>query len=240
MQKSRTIFIWDVHWCYKELKLLLKRLKIKENDKVYFVWDMINKWPDSYKVINFIYKNRNQFKCIKWNNEVNFLKWIKGEIFWNHKKHKIYKKLIKKINKKPELLEYIRELPLYIEGENFTMIHWWLIPNKLVKDHTEDEITRIRQFKWKFWYDQYKWNKKIIYWHNAIDWLQIREKTIWIDSWCVYWKSLTAYILETEQIYSQNALDVYLNVYKKDNNLYKILKNIFKINNENRKTKTIL
>ena len=77
MEKSRTIFIWDVHWCFNELKNLLKKINIKESDRVFFVWDIINKWPDSYKVLNYIYKNRNQFKCVLWNNEVNFLGNIK-------------------------------------------------------------------------------------------------------------------------------------------------------------------
>ena len=51
--------------------------------------------------------------------------------------------------------------------------------------------------------------KKIIYGHWAVEWLKIRENTIWIDSGCCYWKYLTAYILETGEIIQQKALDVY-------------------------------
>jgi hypothetical protein len=226
MQKSRTIFIWDVHGCYKELKLLLKRLKIQDNDKIYFVWDIINKWPDSYKVLNYIYKNRSQFKCVIGNNEVNFLNYLE----WNfNSKHKIFNKLRKKIysKNKDKLIQYLKELPLFIEEEGFLLIHWWLNPNKSLEDHSIDEITRIREYNWTLWYKLYRWEKKVIYWHNAFDWLQIRENTLWLDSWCVYWKSLTAYILETWEIYSQNALDIYLNVFKNNSLLDKIIK-IFK------------
>ena len=227
MQKSRTIFIWDIHWCYKEFKLLIKKLDIKEFDKVFLVWDIINKWPYSYKVLNFVYKNRKLYKCVLWNNEVNFLNFLK----WNfNKNHKHFKKLKNKIekHKKYKLIKYLEELPLYIEEKEYIVLHWWLIPNKKIENHSIDEITRLREYNWKLWYKYYNWNKKIIYWHNALDWLQIREKTIWIDSWCVYWKSLTAYILETWEIYSQNALDIYLNVFKKENFILEKIKKIFK------------
>ncbi len=227
MQKSRTIFIWDVHGCYNELKLLLKKIKVKDIDTVYFVWDIINKGPDSYKVLNFIYKNRNQFKCVIWNNEVNFLNYLD----WNfNSKHKQFKKLRKKIYSKErnKLIGYLKELPLYIEETDFILLHWWLIPNKKLNEHNIDEITRIREYNWTLWYKLYKWKKKIIYWHNALDWLQIRKNTIWLDSWCVYWKSLTAYILETWEIYSQNASEIYLNVFKNTNTIFDKIIKLFK------------
>ena len=210
MQKSRTIFIWDVHWCYEELKLLIEKLIIKNNDKVYFVWDIINKWPKSYKVLKFIYKNKDQFKVIKWNHEVNFLKWLEWSKYNSDNKFEELKEKID-IKGKYELIQYIKDFPIYIENESFILVHWWL-KNKKIEEHTEDEITRTREVDWELWYNKYNWEKKVIYWHNALDWLQIREKTIWLDSWCVYWKSLTAYILETWEVYSQNSLDKYINI----------------------------
>jgi bis(5'-nucleosyl)-tetraphosphatase (symmetrical) len=223
MEKSRTIFIWDIQWCFDELKLLIKKLNLKPNDKVYFVWDLINKWPKSYKVLKYMYKNKHRFYSVKWNHELNFLRWLKWETYNNDKDFKNLKKKIEK-NKTHYLIKYIEELPLYIEKKDFLLIHWGLIPNKIVTELTEDEITRTRDIKWKPWYKYYTWNKKIIYWHWAEDSLQINKKTKWLDSWCVYWKALTAYILETEEVIQQNALDVYINVYKKN---WWIIKRIF-------------
>lgn len=234
MIKSRTIFIWDVHWCFNELKLLIKKLNIEENDTVYFTWDIINKWPKSYKVLNYIYKNKGQFKCIKWNNEVNFLKRLEINNIWDNNQtvsnNKTFNKLRDKIitKKNEHLISYIQELPLFIEEVNFLLIHGWLIPWKSASEHTEDEITRIREYWWELWYKQYYWDKKIIYWHNAIEWLQIRKNSIWLDSWCVYWRFLSAYILETGEVFSQNALNIYENVYKRDLSLIKKIKNFFK------------
>ena len=117
---------------------------------------------------------------------------------------------------------------MYIETKDFLLVHGWIKFDKKLENHTEKELVKLRTYKWELWYKNYTWNKIIIYWHNAFDWVQIREKTIWIDSWCVYWKSLTAYILETWEIYSQNALDIYINVYNKEKTIAEKIKNIFK------------
>lgn len=229
MQNYRTIFIWDVQGCYDELKLLIKKLKLKKNDKVYFVWDLINRWPKSYKVLKYLYKNKYRFTSIKWNHELNFLNWLKWEKYSDNKQLKKLKNKIEE-HKKNYLIKYIEWLPLFIEEEHFILIHWWLIPNKKLEDHTEQEITNIREFNWKPWYEYYKWNKPIIYWHRAESWLQIRKKTKWLDSGCVYGKALTAYILETWEVIQQNSLECYVDLYKGNNNLFKKVQNIFQKN----------
>lgn len=218
---KRTIFIWDIHGCYDEFKLLIKKLKLQENDIVYLVWDVINKWPKSWKTLKFLFKNRKQFKVIIGNNEINFIRDLKGEEqFTDISKASLkeFSKLKEKIILRPGILEYLETLPLYIEWENFLLIHWWLIPWKSFKEHNVDEITRIREIEGKPWYDSYKWDKKVMYWHWAFDWLRVRENTVWLDTWCVYGKALTAYILESGEIIQQSALDIYVNIYKKDEN----------------------
>lgn len=207
----RTIFIWDIQWCYKELKHLLKKLKIKEIDRIFFVWDLINRWPKSYKVLKLLYKNKEQFKSVIWNHEVNFLRYLDSKICDEEYK-KSFKKLKRKLEEKPKILEYLRTLPKYIEEENFILVHAWIIDWKTLDWHNIDEITRVRDYNWKPWYEYYNGDKKIIYWHWAVDWLRIRENTIWLDSGCVYWKCLTAYILETWEIITQNAFETYCKI----------------------------
>lgn len=221
----RTIFIWDVHWCYKELKLLIKRLKIQEGDKVYLTGDLINGWPKNYKVLKFLYKNRNNFKAVLWNNDLGFLRWCEswtkkfaGKCFQNYS-IKNFKKLRDKIKEKDTeyILGYLKSLPLYIEKENFILVHGWIIPWKKLKEHTEAELMCTRKYDWIPWYDHYEWKKKVIYGHWAKNGLRVRKNTVWLDTGCVYWKWLTAYVLETGEIYSQTSKDLYINLYKKKN-----------------------
>ena len=209
--KSRTIFIWDIHWCFKEFQLLLEKIKIRENDKIYIAWDFINRWPDSYSILKFLQEHPEQFKAVIWNNEVNFLRWLDWEYSQDPED---FVRLRNLIGNDKKLVDFIRNLPLYIEEKSFILLHWWKIPNKELKDHDIDEITRLREYKEKPWYDYYTWKKKIIYGHWALEWLKVRENTVWLDSWCIYWKMLSAYILETWEIVQQQALGLYIDLFK--------------------------
>lgn len=206
--ESRSIFIWDVQWCYKELKHLLKKIELTENDRVFFVWDLINRGPKSYKVLRLLYQNRKQFKSVVWNHEINFLRYLEWKNYDESNK-KTFKKLKKRLKQKPKILEYLKSLPKYIEEDNFILVHAWIVEWKTLEWHDIDEITRVREYNWKPWYEYYKWTKKIIYWHWAVDGLRIRQNTIWLDSGCVYGKNLTAYVLETWEIITQKAFETY-------------------------------
>lgn len=206
--KKRTIFIGDIHWCYDELKLLIKRLDIQKKDCIYFVGDYINKWPKSFKVVKFLYKNREQYKWVLWNHDYYFFEKLVNDI----KLKKQEKKLYKKLQENPEIFDFYRNLPLYIEEEDFLLIHWWLNPEKAVKDHSGQEITNMRVYKDKPWYEYYNQDKKIIYWHWAMQWVNIRKNAIGLDSWCCYWGFLTAYVLETGELIQQGSLDQYAKI----------------------------
>jgi bis(5'-nucleosyl)-tetraphosphatase (symmetrical) len=76
--------------------------------------------------------------------------------------------------------------------------------------NTPTEIaTMIRNFEWKPWYEYYQWNKPIIYGHWAAEWLRIRFNTIGLDTGCCFGGHLTAYCLETQEIWQFRANAVY-------------------------------
>jgi bis(5'-nucleosyl)-tetraphosphatase (symmetrical) len=95
---------------------------------------------------------------------------------------------------------------LYIETDKWILLHAWLVPWKNIDEHTIDEITRIREYNWKPWYEFYEWKKTIIYGHWAANWLCFTKNTKWLDTGCVYWKRLTAFIWETNEVFQQSAL----------------------------------
>lgn len=211
---KRNIFIGDIHGCYDEFKLLIDKLKIKDSDSVFLVWDMINKWPKSWKVIKFLYENRDQYKAVLWNHELAFFQRISNK----DKKYKseIFCELEKKFNKNPEIFQYFKDLPLYIKSENFIVIHWWLNPNKKLEEHSESEITWIREINSKPWFTLYNDKLIVIYGHWAMNGLNIYKNTIWLDWGCVYWRALHAYILESGEIVTQQALKLYKDVFIKE------------------------
>ena len=175
MKKGRTLFIWDIHGCFNELKLLIKKLKLTSEDKVYFTWDLINKGPKSYKVVKYMYKHRDKFNVVLWNHDYEFLNYIAWKKVNDKLKHlnKKFEKLHKKLKEKPELLKYLKKLPLYIEEKKFILVHGWILPWKSLEKHTAEELCYIRMYKWKPWHEYYTWDKKVIYGHWAVAWLNI-------------------------------------------------------------------
>ena len=49
-----TYVIGDVHGCYDELQMLIKKIKFNKNkDSLIFLGDLVNRGRDSLKVLNF-------------------------------------------------------------------------------------------------------------------------------------------------------------------------------------------
>jgi len=221
---SRTIFIGDIHGCYDELKLLIKKLDIQSRDTVYFTWDLILKWPKSIKVLK--YARKNNFLWVKGNKEYEIIQAIDSWKYYSKEEEKLWEKIK---NKYPELLEYMREIPYYIDKENFCLFHAGIVPEIEVAHQWVETLCYLREHHWIPWYEHYTGTKKLIYGHWAVDWLQIRDNTVGLDSWCVYGWKLTAYILETWETYQQKAIKLHKNPYKKGSLQYHLKKLIFKI-----------
>ena len=228
----RTIFIWDVHGCFDEFLKLLEKIRFDyKNDNLYLTGDLINKGPKWYELVDFLLKNP-KIKSVIWNNEVNFIRYLiyKNKFKKEFEKLNNYQKLLEKwlLDKtyqkqnplfdlyleqfSEEHIEYILNLPLYIKTDNWILLHWGLVPWKSLEEHHIDEITRIRLYENKPWYEFYDGTLNIVYGHWAADWLRIRLNTKWLDSWCVYGKRLTAYIWETGEIIQVSAEKVYVEV----------------------------
>ena len=53
-----TYVIGDVHGCYDELQMLIKKIKFNKNkDSLIFLGDLVNRGRDSLKVLNFCINN---------------------------------------------------------------------------------------------------------------------------------------------------------------------------------------
>ena len=202
---SRTIFIWDIHWCFDEFMALLEKIKFDYNiDNLYLTWDLIAKWPKSKEVLDFLI-NHPKIKSVKWNVDWYFEYFIDTWKFVSEKvKNKFWEEFenLKNIFEAKHM-EYLKSLPLFIEKDKWVLIHGWLLPWKSLQEHKIEEITMIRMIEWKPWYEYYNWEKIVIYWHWSKDWVRIRKNTKWLDSGCFRWWYLTAYIFETQEIVQQ-------------------------------------
>lgn len=219
MQK-RTFFIGDVHGCYDELIALVKHAGIADEDDLYFVWDLINKWPKSLEVVEFVRHRPNTWSVIgnheyfsfpdeKMLRDVDEGRVVLSEWWrkWVHAQKEKSKPLEEVLNKNGNL-DWLRSLPRIIEHDDFIVIHGWIHPDYGLA--TPPEIsTLIREYNWKPWYEYYTGDKLVIYGHWAAEWLRVRANTIWLDTGCCFGGALTAYCLENREFYQVRANAVY-------------------------------
>lgn len=219
MQK-RTIFIGDVHGCYDELIALLEKIQLIHDDELYFVWDLINKWPKSFEVVEFVRNRPNTFSVMGNHEYFPLVDFDTFEKILSHGEHLTeWRKTwirgqYEKSKELRELLEYhghrewLLSLPHLIERDDFIVVHGWLHPD-FGMDTPLEIATLIRFHDGKPWYDFYTGAKPIIYGHWAAEGLRIRKNTIWLDTGCCFGGALTAYCLETREFWQARANTVY-------------------------------
>lgn len=73
----RTILIGDVHGCYRELDILLARVRPEPADHVIFVGDLIHRGPDSGKVVRMVksLSEQRRVTIVEGNHEEKHRRW---------------------------------------------------------------------------------------------------------------------------------------------------------------------
>lgn len=214
---KRTIIIGDVHGCIDELHQLLSEVNFdKNNDRLIFLGDLINKGPSSKKVVRFVMEGGHE--SIIGNHERGFLKSLKDERYFKRGFKKFYESFEDK-KERTQVIEWLKELPLYIEEDDFICIHAGLEPNIPLEQQRAGIATRIRTWGGDRddldnpndppWYDFYKGNKLVVFGHWAMKGIVQKENVIGLDSGCVWGGALSALILPERKIVSVKAFKQY-------------------------------
>lgn len=67
-------FVGDIHGCYKELKSVLRKARFNfKNDILWVTGDLVNRGPDSLKVLRYIKKLDLSAKIVLGNHDINFI-----------------------------------------------------------------------------------------------------------------------------------------------------------------------
>ncbi|MGJ8651626.1 MAG: metallophosphoesterase [Opitutaceae bacterium] len=214
----RTIAIGDVHGCAEEFEELLDALNILEDDRVIQVGDLINRGPDSHRVLELarIY----QVEAILGNHELRLL--------------------TAREENRPDLLKdydkvtvdqltasdwkYLEKLPKLIhQPENDTVfVHGGFIPNRPWQHQPAEIITSIQVIDKNGraakrsdapnappWADTWIGSPFVIYGHTPRPNILERPGSIGIDTGCVYGGHLTAYIVEEKSLVQVRARKAY-------------------------------
>ena len=210
----KTIVIGDIHGCYNELRELVIALvqngKYNKNeDKIVFLGDYIDRGKNSRKVIELIrnlQKANNNVIALRGNHEEMFLEYQDGLDdcwLWNGYKETLmsYRGFEAQIKND---MEWMESLPIYHEDDNFVFVHAGIDVNKKMEDQEAYTMLWVRN---EFIYNNTPYYKRVIFGHTPTLNLNQTDKPVYtyagnvaIDTGCVFTGTLTALILEDGEV----------------------------------------
>lgn len=120
--------IGDVQGCCVTLEHLLQRLG--DADPLWFVGDLINRGPESERVLHLVRSLGERATVVLGNHELHLMARAQGAPAG---KHDTLDGLLAS-PKLPELLEWLRQLPLLVEQDGWLMCHAGLLPRWSLDD----------------------------------------------------------------------------------------------------------
>jgi bis(5'-nucleosyl)-tetraphosphatase (symmetrical) len=231
MDYKRTIFVGDIHGCIDEFEELLKKLNYNpQNDRLILLGDLIDRGPDSVAVVR---KARQMnLECVMGNHEHKFVKWFRSQ--GSHVDVYDRKDYYGQLNDQD--IQYIVNMPTYIELEDVIVVHAGLKPGILLSNQNKNDLMYLRytdrnrkfislktinkfgkeaagaMFWTEFWYGP----KSVVYGHNVHSYVEplIEDRSpgvvcYGIDTGCCFGGHLTALIWETKKIVQVKAKKTY-------------------------------
>ena len=191
--KQRIFFVGDVHGCFEELQLLLKKAGYDPLcHRLILLGDLINKGPDSFKVLSYARDNK-QVTSLMGNHEFKFIQALEQNLPLSDVLQNLKAKMGKKVK---EWLFWIKSLPLYIEEEGFIAVHGGLVPGEHPRQSKAEYLLNIRYWdgtgqnmknqSFPAWHSLYTGSQLVIYAHWAAQGLKIKKNSIGLDTGCVY------------------------------------------------------
>ena len=233
MFKEKQIYIiGDVHGCYKTLLALIEQFPNKQNSKIVFVGDLIDKGANSCEVIEFV-KNNN-YDCVIGNHDEMMI--LYSEYLENDRQHEDLKYWLfrcggeatlnsySSIQKFYEHIEYLKGLPHYIEYQDYktednrylvvshsTVGKMWNLRNSINKDDVEEFNEFVKWSRWKNFDNEDIFN---VYGHTIFQEPLLNDYSCGIDLGCSYQKKeklpnprLCALEFPSMKIYTQENLE---------------------------------
>lgn len=166
---NRRFVIGDVHGHYDALLALLTEIAPNQDDEVYFLGDLIDRGSQSAQVVQFVMDHG--YKCILGNHEIMLLDVLgcgdfSREAFYAWLYNGGYPTVKSYGDQIPvEHIEWIRNLPLYIDLGDYWLVHAGLDPSKSIEEQNSENFCWIRE-PFHSIHSPYFCDKKIIIGHT--------------------------------------------------------------------------
>ena len=223
-----TYVIGDVHGCFNELQALLSKIEsVDKNARFIFTGDLLDRGPKNVEMAEWAIKNikgNEKYRSVCGNHDAGISEWALSTSWYSYQYGTEYD--FEKANKVPLLKKYaafVKTLPLYIEEEIdrkvFVITHGY-IPENYKRFDAYDEREDIRSL--------FYWDRSALYGaespiagvtvicgHNPVilpEWIEthpnheictvyIGESLINVDTGCFHSGLLSAYCLETGEVF---------------------------------------
>jgi serine/threonine protein phosphatase 1 len=215
---GRTIAIGDIHGCYQELAALLARLQPTSDDTLIFLGDLVNRGPDSHRVIEIAQESKAI--CLMGNHELRLLE---------HRQAKGQTKLKEDDAVTMERLEksdweFMAAMPLtYLDERHDTLfVHGGFLPGIPWAAQDANTVTRIQVIDrigrpakradcptGEFWADLWTGPPYVVYGHTPRPDIYKLKWSAGIDTACVLGGHLTAFVLPDRRFVQVRARQRY-------------------------------
>ena len=146
----RRIIIGDVHGHYEGLMTLLEAIAPSSEDSVYFLGDLIDRGPDSARVVDFVQNSGHA--CLLGNHEQLLIDaFPNGRSFNPALQAWLYsggRATVASYNDTGSLLDHVdwfRTLPTYLDLGDLWLVHAGVHPRMLIEEQTTQEFCWIRE-----------------------------------------------------------------------------------------------
>jgi hypothetical protein len=215
---GRLIAVGDIHGCHAEFSELVDQLELKPEDRLVLLGDLVNRGPDSRKVIELA-RSLGAISLLG-NHELRLLKYRRTQDTKYMKEHDIqtFETLA------PEDWAYLESMLLtYEEPElNMVFVHGGFLPNIPWNKQPAEVITRIQVVDKDgnprkradspdspAWADLWGGPPFVVYGHTPRPEVYKLKWSMGIDTGCVMGGSLTAYILPERRLVQVKARQRY-------------------------------
>ncbi len=216
---GRLLIVGDVHGCAEELQEMLARFQPEPEDQIVAVGDLINRGPDSARVLDLVRKHKIQ--TVLGNHELRLL----------HAYHSRNREVLKSKDQ-PTFdqltntdFEWIAGWPhvIRVPKHDALIVHGGFSPHLPWRCQNPSLVTHIQvmddQGRWhrrtKFpegtpWGALWKGPERVFFGHTPMPDPQVHPLALGLDTGCVYGFFLTGISLPDEKFYSVRAKKAYI------------------------------
>ena len=215
---GRLIAVGDIHGCHKEFSDLLAELDLKKDDRLVLLGDLINRGPDSGKVVELAREYATA--SLLGNHELRHLNFRRTDDP-SHLKKDDYDTM-KQLRGKD--WDYLEGMKLTYEDEELgvVFVHAGFLPDRPWQKQSARIVTRIQVVdkdgeprkrseapEAPHWSELWAGPPFVVYGHTPREDTSRTKWTLGIDTACVLGGSLTAYVLPEKKIVQVKAREAY-------------------------------